>query len=101
MKTPTEDQVSKIPADVLSQLTMKMASLQSALLTVDPEMPNHLKESHRLLISYPETVHLLDDEEIAALIKAAEKQTNTMIVSDAVKKKSNSKALSRLSADDL
>lgn len=101
MLTPNESQQSKIPTDVLSSLKMKMASLESALLTKDPDMPNHLKESHRLLITYPETVHLLEDPEIAALIKAAEQQTNTMIVKDAAKGKASSKALSKLSALDL
>lgn len=99
MKEPSE--TAAIPADVMHKLMLSMASVESALLTKDPEMPKHLQESHRLLISYPETVHLLEDTEIAALIDAAEILTNTQIVKDAVKGKASNKALSRLTASDL
>jgi len=101
MKIPTENQTSAIPADVMGRLSMSMASLESALLTKDPAMPTHLQESHRLLLSYPETVHLLEDPEIAMLIDAAEALTNTQIVRDAVKGKASNKALSRMTAADL
>ena len=101
MKQPTEQQVSSLPADVMQKLALTMASLEMALLAKDPEMPNHLRESHKLLLTYPETVHLLEDTEIASLIRASETLTNTQIVKDAVKGKSSSKALSRLSASDL
>jgi hypothetical protein len=101
MKQPTEQQTGIIPADVMSKLIMAMASVESALLTKDPELPKHLQESHRLLISYPETVHLLEDSEIAQLIKGAELLSSTQIVKDAVKGKANNKALARLSASDL
>jgi hypothetical protein len=43
-------------------------------------MPQHLRASHQLLISYPETVHLLDDAEIARLISAAQIHTQIEIV---------------------
>ena len=33
-------------------------------------MPQHLAASHRVLVSYPETVHLLDDAEIAKIVEA-------------------------------
>jgi hypothetical protein len=100
MKQLTE-QHAAIPQDVLSKLMLAMASLESGLLTKDPELPRHLQESHRLLITYPETVHLLEDTELAALIQAAELHTNTQIVKDAVKGKANNKALARLTASDL
>jgi len=99
MKQPSE--AGTIPQDVMSKLVMAMASLESGLLTKDPDMPRHLQESHRLLITYPESVHLLEDTEIAALIQAAEIHTNTQIVKDAVKGKAANKALARLTADDL
>jgi hypothetical protein len=73
---------------------MKLGSLQEALLKQDPLMSNHLRESHRLLITYPETVHLLDDSEIAELIKAAEIHTKTQIVKEAAKSKGGSKKAS-------
>lgn len=76
----------KIPADVMSKLSMNLASLEQALLAKDPLMSQHLRSSHQLLISYPETVHLLDDSEVATLIAAAEQHTKTQIIKDTVKK---------------
>jgi hypothetical protein len=70
----------KIPSDVLHRLNDSLASLESALVAKDPMMPNHLRNTHALLISYPETVHLLDDAEIARIIDAAEMHTKTEIV---------------------
>lgn len=76
----------KIPADVMSKLEMSLASLEKSLLEKDPMMPQHLRNSHSVLVSYPETVHLLDDKEIAMLIDAAEIHTKTEIVKATVKK---------------
>lgn len=87
MKEATEIQKGKIPEAVMQSLAIHMGNLEKALLAKDPEMPNHLRESHRLLITYPETVHLLDDTEINHLITAAEDYTKTKIVADVVKGK--------------
>lgn len=69
-----------IPADVMQRLQTSLASLEQALLAKDPMMPQHLRNSHSVLVSYPETVHLLDDSEIALIIDAAEVHTKTEIV---------------------
>lgn len=95
------EQQAKLPPDVLSQVQMKLADYTQALLAKDPDMPKHLQESHRLLITYPETTHLLDDDEIALLIQGQEKLMNTQIVSDAAKKKGTGRGLTKLSASDL
>lgn len=100
MKQATPEQSNRIPAQIMQDLALKMGALQRSLLAVDPEMPNHLRESHRLLITYPESVALLDDDEIAALIQAAEKHTQTQIVS-AVAKGKGSSSKKKISADDL
>lgn len=89
----------KIPADVMSKLSMNLASLEQALLAKDPLMPQHLRSSHQLLISYPETVHLLDDSEVATLIAAAEQHTKTQIIKDTVKKSAGTSK--KLSVTDL
>lgn len=81
----------KIPADILTSLQVKLGQLEQSLLKQDPEMKNHLRESHALLITYPETAHLLDDQEIANLVKAAEVWTNTYVVSEAAKGKGTSR----------
>lgn len=78
--------VDTIPPDVLDRLDSHLASLEQALLDKDPMMPQHLRNSHSILISYPETVHLLEDHEIARLIDAAEIHTKTEIVKATVKK---------------
>jgi hypothetical protein len=82
---------SKIPEDVMKSLQSSMAGIEAGLLKQDPEMKNHLRESHRLLISYPETVHLLEDHEISKLIDAQQQLTNTRIVSDLAKSKGGKK----------
>lgn len=78
--------VDTIPPDVLDRLDSHLASLEQALLDKDPMMQQHLRNSHSILISYPETVHLLEDHEIARLIDAAEIHTKTEIVKATVKK---------------
>ena len=69
-----------IPRDVMTRLQSSLASLEQSLLDKDPMMPQHLRNTHSILISYPETVHLLDDAEIARIIDAAEVHTKTEIV---------------------
>lgn len=87
MKQPNEAQAGKIPAQIMQSLAIHMGNLEAALLAKDPQMPNHLRESHRLLITYPETVHLLDDSEIHALISASEEYTKNRIVAEIAKGK--------------
>lgn len=89
----------KIPTDVLNKLSMSLASLEAALLAKDPLMPQHLRSTHQLLISYPETVHLLDDNEIASIIDAAEIHTKTQIIKDTVTKGTGTKK--KIAAGDL
>ena len=95
---PMKPAQTNLSPDVVAKLTMSLASLEQALLAKDPMMPKHLKESHQLLISYPETVHLLDDDEIARLISAAQIHTGVEIVKAAAAKGGSRK---KISADDL
>lgn len=97
-ETPMKDTPHSVPPDVMARLTQSLDALNTALLAKDPQMPNHLRESHRVLISYPETVHLLDDGEIATLIQGAVVYTNTEIVKA---KASTRKAASKVTVDDL
>lgn len=75
-----------VPADVMSRLAASLLNLETSLLEKDPRMPLHLRNTHSLLITYPETVHLLEDCEIARIIDAAEIHTKTEIVKATVKK---------------
>lgn len=87
MKPISAEQEGKIPPHVMESLQMHLAKMQTALLAKDPEMPKHLQESHRLLITYPESTQLLDDAEIHDLIKAAEEHTKVRIVEETAKSK--------------
>lgn len=89
---------STLPADIMLRLESSLASLEQALLAKDPMLPQHLRQSHQLLISYPETVHLLEDSEIAKLISAAQIHTNVEILKASVPKTGGRK---KASADDL
>lgn len=89
----------RIPPEQLERLQSSLLALETALLAKDPLMPQHLAASHRVLISYPETVHLLDDSEIAKIIEAQQQHTMTQIVSDAAKGKSGGKK--KVTVDDL
>lgn len=89
----------RIPPEQLERLQAALLSLESALLAKDPLLPQHLAASHRVLVSYPETVHLLDDAEIAKIVEAQQQHTMTRIVSDAAKGKSGGKK--KVSVDDL
>lgn len=70
----------KIEQSVYDRLEQHLADLEAALLAKDPLMPQHLRSSHAMLITYPETIHLLDDGDVAKLIDAAEIHTKTEIV---------------------
>ena len=75
-----EADFAKIPKEVYDRLEQHLGDLEAALLNKDPMMPQHLRSSHAILVTYPETVHLLDDSDVARLIDAAEIHTKTEIV---------------------
>jgi hypothetical protein len=88
---------NKLPEDIFNKLDMSLASLQAALVTQDPLLPTHLRSIHTLLLSYPESVQLLEDAEIANIIDGLEHQTKTFIVKAAAPKAGKKK----VTADDL
>lgn len=83
--------ISALPAQVMQDLQMKMAEFEAALLARDPMMKHHLESTHRVLITYPETVHLLDNTEIAKLLDGAQELMKIQIVQNAAKGKGASK----------
>lgn len=99
MKSVSEN--ANIPHDILSKLEMNLASLESSLLSKDPMMPQHLRNIHSLLISYPETVHLLEDDEIAKIIEGAQVHTKTEIVKATAKGTSASGSRKKIALEDL
>ncbi len=90
-----------VPQDVMARLDQSLAHLEQALLTKDPMMPQHLRNTHSLLISYPETVHLLEDAEVARLIDAAELHTKTEIVKAVAAGKSSGGSRKKVDVSDL
>lgn len=88
-----------IPKDVMMRLQSSLASLETSLLDKDPMLSQHLRNTHSILISYPESVHLLDDNEIARIIDAAEIHTKTEIVKAAAAGKGATRK--KVTADDL
>lgn len=90
-----------IPSDIMQRLETSLASLEASLLEKDAMMPQHLRNTHSLLISYPETVHLLEDHEIARIIDAAELHTKTEIVKAVAKGSSAGGSRKKVSVADL
>lgn len=92
-----------IPPEVMSRLNMELASLEQALLNKDPLMPQHLRNSHALLLQYPETVHLLDERDaVGLIIKALQAHTNIEIVKATIAKpRAASSRAAKVDASDL
>lgn len=90
-----------LPADIMQRLETSLAALEASLLEKDAMMPQHLRNTHSLLISYPETVHLLEDHEIARIIDAAELHTKTEIVKAVAKGSSAGGSRKKVSVADL
>lgn len=86
--------------DNLTQIKEKILSLQEALLDQHPQLPTILRDIHTKLKLDPETVTLLNDEEVAIIVSGLKKQTQTHIVTTASKSKA-SKALKSLDLGDL
>jgi hypothetical protein len=91
-------QPASVPASVMAELTQKLGLLEQALLAKDPQMPQHLRESHKLLISFPECSHLLEDSEIHAILEAAQQYTQEKIISEKPRAAGGKK---KISADEL
>ena len=102
MTTEIQTPESKVPPEVIERVKDSMQKLQASLLARDPDMPNHLRESHKLLISYGDVASLLSDAEIHTLIQAAEIYTDTKITTTKEKAtKAATNRISKMNADDL
>lgn len=80
-----------------------ITQLQTALLESHPQMPTLLRTIHSQLKEDPATVTLLEEEEIAIVVRGLEKQTNTSIAASMTTKSSTAKtkALKKVTANDL
>jgi hypothetical protein len=78
------------------QIKEKLASLEEALLSRSPEMPTLLRTIHSQLKKDPDLVTILSPEECSVLVRGLVKQTGINIAATTVKKKSGSKAMSKM-----
>lgn len=93
---------SKVPPEVMARVQEAMSKLESSLLSADPDMPTHLRESHKLLVTYGDVASILTDQQIHSLIQAAEIWTDTKITTTKEKStKAASNRISKMSADDI
>lgn len=84
-----------------TDIQMKIAELQTQILSAHPQMPTLLRDIHATLKADPETVTLLSDVEVGTIITALQKYTGNFISAKAAAAKSPKAALKNLSADDL
>lgn len=86
-------------------IAAKIADLQAAILSNNPQMPLLLRDIHSVLKNDPAVVTILrEEEDIATIIKGLEKQTKTYLVESMTASKTGSaknKALSKVSSSDL
>jgi len=80
-----------------------IAQLEAALVAQMPEMPTMLRRIHTDLKQCPELLHLLDEEEVAKVVKALSMQSGVVI--QAASEKSHAKkekeALKNMTLDDI
>ena len=82
--------------DVLERLNR----LEETLKTADPQLPVHLQQIHKTLLTYEELVHLLKDDEIKILMDAMQKYRKVELVKEASTSKGK-KALGKTTVDDI
>jgi len=79
----------------------KLAQLESMLAAKVPNISTLLRDIHRTLKTDPDVVTILSDEECSILVRGLKHQTNTSISTGAIKKAKTSKAMSKITVDDL
>jgi len=75
------------PSQLPTDLQMRIASLESAILQTHPTLPVLLREIHKQLRDDPAIVTLLSADEIRTIVSGLKQQTKTEITQAAVKKR--------------
>lgn len=78
----------------------KLAQLEEALIAKTPNMPTLLRDIHQTLKKDPDIVTILSEEECSVLVRGLKQQTKTEIATKAVKK-GGTKAISKMTVNDL
>lgn len=86
--------------DIATQIKEKIQALQDALLSQHPTMPTLLQEIHKNLKANPDTVTLLTEQEICTIVSGLKKQTQTEIVTAALKSPTK-KSIKNMTVADL
>jgi hypothetical protein len=83
------------------RLQNNLLELQSRLLTANPELPLYLKAIHEQLINQPELLHILKDEDIAAIVQGTAKYSGVVLASESFKKTKAKIAKKGVTMEDL
>ncbi len=83
---------SDINSAAIEEILPKLAALQEALETNNPDIAGYMKGIKQNLSMFPDLVHLLSDEQIKPIYSAARAQTQVVIATKAAKKKVDGKA---------
>ena len=75
------------PSQLPTDLQMRIASLESAILATHPTLPVILREIHKQLRDDPAIVTLMTPEEIRVVVSGLKLQTKVEITQAAVKKR--------------
>lgn len=81
-------------------ISIKIAELESALLSADPMMPHLLRDIHQNLKQDPDNVTILTPEQVAVIVSGLSQQTQT-IITTSILSGSKGKPLKKISVDDI
>jgi hypothetical protein len=76
----------------IEEILPKLAILQEALETNNPDIAGYMKAIKQNLSMFPDLVHLLSDEQIKPIYSAARAVSQVVIATKAAKKKTEGKA---------
>lgn len=79
---------------------MKVAELQSALTQAHPLIPSLLQTIHRQLKADPDNVTLLNEDDIATIVRGLQHQTKVTLTESATKSAAK-RSLKSITVDDL
>jgi acetylglutamate synthase len=87
------------PLSSVERLQVKISELQAQLQTNAPGYASLLHEIHRALKEDETLVHLLSEQQIGTIVAGLSKRKG-VVIAEATVKKTTSKSLSKLTADD-
>lgn len=93
---PPAEEAVKAEAELspaMKTMLAKIDMIETAMMANDPELPNHLRNTHQYLRQFPELTHLLTAEDIGRWMRGQQKAVGLSQLADALApKKPTSKA---------